>query len=461
MGYWAPPLPSAYDPAPRPLRHHPAVVSGTSVDYPDPEDEEYFGIGTSAVGGADPIPAMAPLIGSIARLGKPNHVTTFGGWGGNASTQSPLARLWNYQRLIALRAPEDPEGGGLAADWIDPDGTIHQNYFDFSDENQPRRKRVAFKPKQGGVDTKVEEYTPQNGWQDEGFDFERDFSTALVPIMQAMQAVSSAIVSIFATPAVGAAWAAAMQLGVDAAAGRSPPSIEAAIAPFVQFGAAAIGPALASKDGKDLIAGFYKSAQKAVGADFLAKVQNLVDGAAISFPKVNVPAALIGKIPAELVALDLQAFGQAGPALPNSASDVFVKAASAFAAWKGGAPKDVVYSIRKTIDVEWSSGDGATFGGKGEFDLAFASMLASEFDIDPRALADQAGDPGATMTVAQMIALGKQQATQAGDEGTMTFRQAFAKSGGSLRAEVESTKEKQAAAVTVGLLAILAKLFFF
>ena len=459
MGYWAPPLPSAYDPAPRPLRHYPAVVAGRNVEYPEPEDAEYFGIGVSGEGGAEPLPAMAPLVASVARLGKPNHVTTFAGWGGNASTQSPLDRLWNYQKLIALRAPGDPDGGGLAADWVDSDGTIHQNYFDFSDENQPRRKRVAFTPKsQGGVDVSVEEFTPENGWQGEGFDFERDFTSALVPIMQALQAVSTAIVSALATPAVGAAWAAAMQLGVDAAAGRTPPSIEAAFAVFVQYGGAMnIGGVLASKEGKDIVAGFYKSVEKAVGSDFLDKVGSLVESVPKSFPKVNVPAAMIGKIPDELIALDKSVFGSTGPAVPNGASDVFVKAANAYAAWKGGAPKDVVYSIRKTIDTSY-------FGlpdGKGEFDLTIASMEASELDVDPRMLADQAGDPGATMTFRQVLALGKQSVTQGGDGGTMTFRQAYGKSGPALRNDIEAGKETTKVVAGAALLALVAKLFFF
>ena len=457
MGYWAPPLPSAYDPAPRPLRHYAAVVAGQNVEYPEPEDAEYFGIGVSGQGGADPLPAMAPLLGSIARLGKPNHVVTFAGWGGNASTQSPLDRLWNYQRLIALRAPGDPDGGGLAADWVDSDGTIHQNYFDFSDEHNPRRKRVAFTPKaQGGVDIKVEEFTPGEGWHDEGFDFERDFTVALVPIMQALQAVSTAIVSLLATPAVGAAWAAAMQLGVDAAAGRTPPSIEAAFGAFVQYGGAMnIGGALASKEGKDLIAGLYKSVEKTVGADFLDKMGNLVESVPKSFPKVNVSAALVGKIPDELIALDKSVFGEVGPSIPNASSDVFVKAANAYAAWKGGASKDIVYSIRKTIDTNYAG----LPDGKGEFDLTIASMQASELDIDPRMLVQQ--DPNATMTVRQVLALGKQSVSQAGDGGTMTFRQALAKSGPALRNDLEAGKDTTKVVAGAALLALLAKLFFF
>lgn len=459
MGYWAPPLPSVYDPAPRPLRHYPAVVRGQSVEFPEPEDAEYFGVGLSAEGGAEPVPTMAPLVASVARLGKSNHAVTFAGWGGNAATQSPLDRLWNYQRLIALRAPEDPEGGGLAADWVDPDGTINVNYFDFSDEHTPRRKRVAFKPKKdGGVDVKVEEFTPEGGWHDEGFDFERDFTSAIVPIMQALQAVSTAIVSVLATPAIGAAWAAAMQLGVDAAAGRAPPSIEAAFGVFMQFGGATnIGGVLASKDGKDVVAGFYKSVEKAVGSDFLDRIENLVGAAAKSFPKVNVPAALVGKIPEELIALDKSVFGDTGPSIPNSASDVFVKASSAYAAWKGGAPKEIVYSIRKTIDTSYQG----LLDGKGEFDLTIASMQASELDIDPRALADQAGDPGATMTFRSVLELGKQAVDQAGGVGTMTFRQALAKSGPVLRNELQGGKDASKVVAGAAVLAILAKLFFF
>jgi hypothetical protein len=459
VGYWAPPLPSAYDPAPRPLRHYPAVVAGQNVQFPEPEDAEYFGIGVSSVGGAEPLPAMAPLTGSIARLGKPNHVVTFAGWGGNASTQSPLDRLWNYQRLIALRAPTDPDGGGLAADWVDPDGTIHINYFDFSDEHEPRRKRVAFTPKEkGGVDVKVEEWSPDQGWHDEGFDFERDFTSALVPIMQALQAVSTAIVSVLATPAVGAAWSAAMQFGVDAAAGRTPPSIEAAFGVLVQFGGAMnLGGVLASKEGKDVIAGFYKSVEKTVGSDFLGKLGNLAAAVPKSFPKVNVPAALIGKIPDELIALDKSVFGDVGPAIPNGVSDVFVKAARAYAAIRGGAPKDVAYSIRKTIDAAYAG----LPDGKGEFDLTLASMQASELDVDPRALADQASDPTSTMTFHQVLAMGKQSATELGAEGTMTFRQAYAKSGAALRNDVEAGKETTKVVAGAALLALVAKLFFF
>lgn len=462
MGYWGPPTPENYDPAPRPLRHYPAIVDGTQYEYPEIEDEEYFGIGTSNVRGAEPLPNMQPLVGSIGPgARRTNKVQTFRGQWGNANEQSPFERLLAYQKLIALRAPEDPLTGGLCADWLEPDGTLHMQYFDFSDGSQPRRKEVTYRPKpDGGVDVHVFEYSGGK-WVDEAFDFERDFNSALVPIMQGIQLVTTAIVSIFATPAVGAAWAAAMQMGVDAAAGRAPPSIGEAFATVGSIGGAAnLGGLLASEDGKKLVAGMYKSIGNVVSGEFLGKLTKVASDAVGALPSVDLSAALEGAIPAELLELDTRIAGSSGPNLPGSYSDVFSKAASAFADFAQSGNHDVFYSIRKTVD-----GMDAGGVGKGQFDLTFAALYGeANAPPDPRFLADQASDPGATLTWRAALSRGKQAMSAPGDPGTMSFRQVIEKSGGALRVDAQ---KKSAVKTGVGLvvvgtvLAAIAKRFLF
>lgn len=451
MGYWGPPPPSSYDPSPRPLRHYARVVEGETLEYPEPEDEEYYGIGVSRVAGASPIPALQPLVGGIGPgPRRSNKVQTFrGSWWG---TQSPYERLIAYQRLIAIRAPEDPLSGGLAPDWVEPDGTLHIQYFDFSDEKEPRRKETTLKPKpSGGVDIHVFEWYPnEQRWGDEGFDAERGFGEALVPIMQGIQIVSTAIVSIFATPAVGAAWAAAMQVGVDQAAGKAPPSIEAAFGMLGSFASAAnIGTVLASEEGKNFVAGMYKSIGTVVPGDFLSKLTKVAGDAVGSLPKVDLSGALEGAIPDELIALDLSIGGDYGPNTPGSHSDVFSKASSAFAAFAQGQSRDVFYSIRKTVDE-------TALGGKGAFDLTFAALYGeANAPPDPRFLVDQASDPSATLTWRAALARGKQAMSAPGDPGTMSFRQVLGISGG----EVRIAQEKKTAVKTgVGVAAVIAAL---
>lgn len=461
MGYWFPPPPSAYDPTPRPLSHHTVVLGGETLEYPEVEDAEFFGVGLSEVKGADPIPSMFYVQPGMSRTGKGNHVKTFeADWGSGGPQQSPKDRLRNYQKLIALRAPEDPEGGGLAADVADPDGALTINYFDFSDAQTPRRKRVHLAPKKGGVDIHVEEWNPnEQRWGDEPFDFERDFEGSLVPIMQGLQVVTSAIVGVLATPAAGAAWSAAMQLGVNQAAMAAPPSVGEAFATFGTLaGSLNIGAALASPDSKAMLAGLYKSIKGAVGQDFLDRMQGVVDAAAKTFPKVNLSAALAGMVPDELIALDHALMGPTGPAQPGSSSDAFAKATEAFAALKNGAPESVAYSIRKTLDVDIEGLPPA----KAAFDLTLASLKAKDrLGPEPWELADMAGDSGATLTVAQVIAMGKQSVQQKGDLGAMSFRQVYTQSPGALRQQAGAAEGTQKIVAAAGLLALLGKLFFF
>jgi hypothetical protein len=465
MGYWGPPPPSYYNPAPRPLRHHQAVVNGETLEYPEPEDEEFFGIGTSDDPKAEPLyagPYGMAAVGIGVRTG--NVVRTFRGyWDLGKNDQSPLERLHIYNRLIAIRAPEDPLSGGLAPDWLEPDGTIHMNYFDFSDMHEPKRKEVVFHPKpEGGVDMTIFEWNVgDQKWGGEGFDAERDFNKALGPILIALQVVTTAIVSIFASPAVGAAWGAAFQPGIDAAAGKAPPSIGEAFGSVAAMGGATnLGALMASDDGKNLMSGLYKSIGLQGSGEFLQKLKKVAGDAVGSLPRVDLAGALAGAIPDELIALDIQNSGELGPHLPGSHSDIFSKAATAYAAIARGSPSEVFYSIRKTM------GDA---NATAEFDVNYAVLYGESQTgplLDPMLHSPSAVAYGALAASGLVFGPSRQarQLVQPRDRGAMSYLARQAMSAGGVR---DVVRKKSATKTGLGLaavgvvLAALVKKFFF
>lgn len=237
MGYWEPPPPSAYDPAPRPLRW-------SGDHYPELEDQKLFGIGAGRADGALIVMEGGhPLVAHLRNLpNNPGMARPFRpDWNlGNFGHSTEEIRLDAYRRLIALRVPGlDPERGGLAADAIADDGTIGIHYWDMSDDRQPSRKRVSYWPKSGDIGMRVEQFNFQTGaFEDEGFDFERDFSNALPAILQAIQVASSAILgALTGNAALAGAWSSALGLAVKAAAARVPPDPAEVLASFGAFAA--------------------------------------------------------------------------------------------------------------------------------------------------------------------------------------------------------------------------------
>jgi hypothetical protein len=222
-----------YDPAPRPLRWE--TVNGRP--YPLEEDQVLFGIG----GKEALILEWHPLVAHYRSL--PNNPGSPRPFLPSSRGRTEQDRLDAYARLVDLKAPNDPERGGLAADEILPDGTIKLNYWDLSDDHVPHRKQVWYWPKQNDVGMHVYQWNPTtDAWEDEGFDFERDFSSSLPAIMQAFSIVTTAIVgALTGNPELASAWSAAMGVGVKAAASRVPPDTGEVLAAFGGFAQAAIG----------------------------------------------------------------------------------------------------------------------------------------------------------------------------------------------------------------------------
>jgi hypothetical protein len=382
VGYWWPPGLWAYDPAPRPLAWH--VENGVRV--PDEEDRLLFGIGVTegAIGvwGAGPMWVRHETAGKYHGT-NPGLPRTFLKVHKGQQIKTDDDLLANYNRLIDERAPGDPPQGGLAADSVDSDGTVRINYWDLADDRQPQRKQVVYRPVKGGVEVGVLAWNRNaQEWGGEGFDFERDFTGAVRPILEAINVVSTAIVSIFATPAVGAAWSAAFGAGLKMSdaqrAGRL--TVEGALGEAfgvaLAFGVAAGGgELLASEAGKLFSGGVYKS----IGVkllqlkDFAASLQSVAKEAGTLIPKlrnITIAQVLDGKIPPELAALTTpQILAAAGASsaveLPGSPSNEWALAVAGFAALQAEDPAKF-YSWRKL------SSDPSLF------DASAAVLLASD-----------------------------------------------------------------------------------
>lgn len=422
MGYWVPPPPSAYDPTPRPLSWH---WEG-AVRVPDPPDAILFGIGVAEGVMQSALPGDRPMY-TRHMYNLPNNpglAATFRG-------KSTAELLDAYGRLIDVRAPEDPPTGGLAADHVDPTGAIHVNYWDLADGRQPHRKQVVFAPKAGGVEVAVYQWNHDaQEWRGEGFDFERDFSGSVYTIMDALNAVTTAIVSIFATPAVGAAWSAAFGAGLNLSRKQRAGTLTIDDALGESFGALAsfgagvgIGEALASESGRALTGSLYKAigvAQKDVG-DFAAAIGKVAAEGGKLIPKVkafSVEAALAGAIPPDILSHSLAPWGASAPpkpidTIPSTLAYEWKLATTAYAALRAGAPSGF-YGWRK-LSVQ-----------PDVFDASVASLAATEAAEDASREFQartffEARDPQATATWRTALARAKQ-AVAPKDDATATWR---------------------------------------
>lgn len=448
MGYWQPPPPSAFNPVPRPFSWH-AEGDGP---YPEPEDEAFYGVGRSAslvepVWSAAIDPRTGNPVGWIAPPGCPMNfgdqdrgsggpwpnygdLVCVGGYGAGFSykNKTPLDRLAYYRKMIALRTPTiswqpssgDPEGGGLAADVANDQG-IFINYFDCSDSDNPRRKFV-FYPADGSKDgMHVRQWNVENQeWEDEGFDYDRD----LPKIFQAAFAVIGTVGAValsFVTvdPAILGAFGGMMNQLSQAArpGGKIDPfgmmqqvfSVTKAIPDFAETMTNVVLK-------NSVLASIYDSGRKIVDyaknfehqtETFFSSFGQAVTGNFSMIPKIAPDALapiLQGVVPPELAAV------APVDALLHSVDAYLLQGEHAFLARRKFAPftgGDIVPI------VDWRSA----------FDMMYASLVATQTIAiqDPRWLADQGSDPQATMTVAQVLAHGKQSAAQA--QGVVSFWQ--------------------------------------
>jgi hypothetical protein len=435
VGYWWPPAPECFDPVPRPLRWEGSRQS----PIPSVEDCTIFGIGEGEFPGhADqwgrPYASGTLVFGGRA-YGKPARVANFMREG-----KTVTDRLDTYRRLIDLRTPDDPKNGGLCADTIDYlNGSFQVNYWDFSDDTQPRRKRITFTPRGNDVKKTIEQW--EGDWRPEGDDAEKGFIEALPSIIAGFGAVTTiAIGYLTGNPSLAAAWTNVFKMASSPVFGGPAPSIEGfASAAVATLGAApdfgkVMGNLFTEKALKSGIFGeigqinFAQISQygqdasshldklKAVAMKFanampridvdLMRMFNVTTGAVDGYAMLQGKAPSIG-LPEDIV----RAFQNSLKGLSTFDLDSFGKAGVAFSLNLG---QDLYYSIRKAAD------------DKSTFEATFASLVAmKDKPVDQRFLASTADDPTATATVAQVLARGKQSASVASD-ASRTWRQALA-----------------------------------
>lgn len=242
MAYWWPPPPTAFCPFPRPLHWHwvqevvPAKSKSefdnlVSVPYPEPEEEEYYGCGYGANVVSPGEPGSPRNTRQAAEFGPPKGVGDYvciGGYGAGFHWQkkSPYDRLIYYRKLVELRTPfvywqpwsGDPESGGLAAD-VATEDSIHINYFDCADYNNPIRKVISYSTNSPNGAHQIKQWDPQSRqWVDEGFDFERDAGTIMQSVLGIVNvAVSAVLAYVTVNPAIVAAWGTLFSTLVSAA----------------------------------------------------------------------------------------------------------------------------------------------------------------------------------------------------------------------------------------------------
>lgn len=443
MGYWFPPPPTVFNPTVRPFNWH---AEGDGA-YPEPEDEAFYGVGR----GTSPVPPIYDTnVGAwVAPPGCPENIgdETKGPWknygdlvcvggygaGFNFKDKSPADRLDYYRKMIALRTPAisylpfagDPEGGGLAPD-VATDAGVWINYFDCSDSSQPKRKAV-FYPGDGKSDPTVRQWNPDSGeWEDEGFDWDKDLPKIFQGALSVIGTVGAIAISfVTVDPAVLGAWAGMMgQLSQAARPGGK-------IDPFAVMqeiikdtnALPGIGQMFSSDAMKNSVAAsLYDSARKI--ADYAKNFEQKIETFFSSFSQaISGNFALIPKIDpstvARLFAHDIPPELVAALGPPATAPLTAVHHAIDAFLLQGEIP----FQSRRKLVPFTGSDVGQIANWRVTFDLMFASLSATQEVVvrDPREYADQAADPGATMTVAQVMAHLKQSAASA--QGMVSFWQ--------------------------------------
>jgi len=443
MGYWYPPPPTVFNPVKRPLLWH----QENDGPYPDQADEVFYGAGrgTSPVqpvwdsnrnGWISP-PGCPAIIGYEGNSPGPwknyGDIVCVGGYGSgfNYRDRSPAQRLDYYRKMIALRTPReewmagsgDPESGGLAADEASA-GWVTINYFDCSDSGTPKRKRVGYPSNPNDSPVVKQWNSDSQAWEDEGFDWDRDLPKIFQGAITAITAVGAVALSFVSVdPAIMMAWSGAMGQIAQAArpGGKIDPfaymanimSVTKAIPDFEK-----VMTSVVLKN--DVIASIYAEAQTITkytqvyenkAETFFSSFSKAVQKNLSYIPKVDLSTAqslLDGQIPAALI--------QAG-----AAPDSIQKSVGAYLLQGENA-----FNNLRAKCTFLGPDVGAVLQWRQTFDFAYASLLATEtaasIPVDPRAMIQQ--DTQSVLSVARVLAIGKQAASQRGDSGAKSFQQA-------------------------------------
>jgi hypothetical protein len=335
MAYKPPPMPAQYDPAPRPLRWTMEKVETDkgleTMRYPAPEDEAYY----------------LDLTGD---LGFDFRNRTFHG-----TKTTRLDRLRAYNRLVEQRTTDDPPEGGLPADVMHDNGVI-LHYWDFSDDFVPRRKKVNyFAGSSGGIEPHVYQWKPEiQDWEEEGFDFERDWKQIAPSVLQAIAVGSSVLIgSLTGMPQLGAAFGSIIGKGAASAFSGRPPNPWQAFASLAEAGSAIdLGSALSEGLTKnDVLHSLYGTMQRSSIPDFMGRFKSTVERYAGAMPKIDLEA-FKGVVPPVVEQMT-------DPLKKTYAIEAFGKAVTAFEALQRG-DLDAFYSIRKTVENDKASFDLTT-----------------------------------------------------------------------------------------------------
>lgn len=200
--------------------------------YPNPEDERFYGCGrgTSPVkpywdpragdssggvpSGAWVAPSGCPFNifdGALGPLKYQGDIVCVGGYGNgfNYEKKSPADRLNYYRKLIAARAPGDPDVGGLPADQADGD-RLAVHYFDCSDWDHPVRKTIIYAAKDNSH--RIRSWNG-SGWEDEGFDWDKNLPEMFKAVFDILNIGGSIVLAMTGVGVTAiAAWQGILQV---------------------------------------------------------------------------------------------------------------------------------------------------------------------------------------------------------------------------------------------------------
>jgi len=246
MGYWWPPSLFAFDPTERAL-----IFDVLSIDDAVPRMAPYIGVSEDQ--------ARQILSGSKRWIVPSEYDMEAFPWGdiplfvprGRASKVNGYAR---YIQMIVARSDKDPSAGGLPPDVVLENGDIVLGYWDFSNDDDVRRKEVTYvkdekaggfvianrSDREGGVPRQWN--VQKKTWEKEGADAEREFGKGAAPILDSIFTITAAIAGAFGgaeLAAFSAAWTGLAKN--ELRNGGKPPSFDDVMAAVKTAGGAAIG----------------------------------------------------------------------------------------------------------------------------------------------------------------------------------------------------------------------------
>jgi hypothetical protein len=298
VGYWWPPSLFAFDPHERPLAWAKLPVSQAREAL-----SKITGLPLNMIDASFPNPAAEVVIPGeydldlLPRLAQ----TPFGKNRGGLAV---------YYSMLSNRAPEDPPGGGLAADTVNADGSITVNYWDFADGNRVYRKRVTYiQDQKTGQATIANRYDAEGGvpqmfvngvWQKEGADAEREFGKAGLQIINAMGSIAAAVLALVpgaqvAATAFGIMWSFTMK---QLANGGKPPDASDVIN-LVGSITKVVGPGVwgivsSSPDFQNVFKNGFIGKMAELPGKWSDKIAGAVNDLGQAFPKIDLPKLFSG-----------------------------------------------------------------------------------------------------------------------------------------------------------------------